>query len=217
MPPTLPQLHRTLWFALVLGACGGPPEPGAAGDGPVAAPEPAAAAPAEPITAPHEVENKTSAPRDHAPPPESAPAGEVEPGQGRSPEQLGKAIFEGFEDLSVVPSLYPTDALLRRALDCQDEEIYEGIAAMRAKAPSEMGARPAGTKLVHLSTSEAEGFGAAELHPPGSEISGCVAKMEVELRVHSLEHLVINLKGSEQHVLVMLFVRFGDYGWYVFE
>ncbi len=159
----------------------------------------------------------TSAPRGHAPPPVSTIEEEVEPGEGRSPEQLGKAIMAGFDDLDLVPSLYPTDALLRRALDCQDEEIYQGIAAMRAKAPSEMGARPAGSKLVYLRTTEATGYGESELHPPGAEISGCTTKMEVELRVYAVDYTMITLQGSEMHKLVMLYVRFGDYGWYVFE
>ena len=190
-------------------ACDGPADP-RPGNSPTAA-----GAEQQPTGAPGP--NATSTPRGHAPPPVSAPTAEVKPHEGRTPGQLGSAIMAGFDDLSLVPSLYPSDALLRRALDCQDEEIYTGIAAMRTKASSEMGARPAASTLFHLRTTEATGYGEPELHPPGATISGCTTLMEVELRVHSVAYTMITPQGTEIRGMVMLFVRFGDYGWYVFE
>jgi len=214
-------MHPTVTFAIValgaslqLAACGGPPT--SPHDGATTGPG-ASATTTGTTLPPPAAEPPPNAPRSHAPPPTSATLDEIGPGEGRTAEQLGRAIMAAFDDLTIVPSLYPTDALLRRALDCEDEEIYRGIAAMRAKAPSEMGARPAGSKLVYLRTAEESGYGDPELHPPGAVISGCTTTMEVELRVHGVDYTMITLDGSELRKLVMLFVRFGDYGWYVFE
>ncbi len=135
----------------------------------------------------------------------------------RTPEQLGRAVIAGFEDLDLVESLYPTDALLRAALNCPNDELFDGIAAMRRKAPTEMGSRPAGVRMVYVLTKDAEGYGEAQQLAPGDEISGCTVRMELEMKVFSVGYSRIEPGGTKLGALVLLFVRLGDEGWFVFE